>query len=689
MRAPTEASRLHAPARWLVVMLGLVAVLAFLLPPDAGAQDSGVVWDQFDVTIDVRSDGTMHVTEYQVISFDGQFSAGFATIPLTRISEIDNVTVSVANGTGQSAAPLDYVRPSRYDDESGTYTYAVESGELAIDYAFDPTSWTGTESRVVVLEYDVVGGIRVYDDLDPANQQVWWYAVSQDVTDIAPVRESTVTINLPEAVPADELVWYPENPTIEGSSVSWTRTNLREGDEFEVSLQFPPITNAEVPAWQIQDDLRRQAQQEAQERSDWAGFLMLIAGLVAAVGGGIAFLVTWFTRGRDPHVGLVAEYMETPPDDLRPGPAGVLLDETYHSRNVVATVLDLANRNVIRMEPNSDPATVRTSPYSFTLLNHTESLRNYEQMVLDVIFGAGAKTDTSVPMPNVAGALASQNHRISDAYYQQLVSTGYFSESPEQTRKRWRMIFRAIPFLIFAAVVVILFFTEAWSGLAFFPLIVGVIFMIFARRMADSMPRKSHEGAESAAKWRAFRSYLRDLRGKRELEESQKIFDQYLPYAVAFGLAEEWVSRFAQVYTPPPSWFGGGPLTGGGTVIITDGRGPSSRRRGGNWTQPSSGYPSSGGWTGGGTSGPSGGDWQMPSMQDASDAAGKGLQGSSNSFWDMLGTVAKAFAESGGSGSGSGSFGSSRGGGFSGGGSRGGGSRGGGGGGGGGRRGFR
>ncbi len=76
----------------------------------------------------------------------------------------------------------------------------------------------------------------------------------------------------------------------------------------------------------------------------------------------------------------------------------------------------------------------------------------------------------------------------------------------------------------------------------------------------------------------------------------------------------------------------------------------------------------------------------IPGMQDMSDSAGRGLQGGSDSFFGMLGTVAKAFAES--SGGGSGSFGSSRRGGFSGGGSRGGGSRGGGGGGG-GRRGFK
>lgn len=673
----------------IVILLGLLAMsVPAVAPADVAAQSSGVVWDRFDVTIDVRSDGTMHVTEYQLITFDGQFSAGFATIPLTRVEELSNLTVAVANSTSDPLVPLDFVRSSRYDDVAGTYTYVIEAGELVVDYAFQPTSWSGSESRVVVLEYDVVGGIRVYEDLDPANQQVWWYPVSADVMDVAPVRESTVTVNLPEAVSPDDLIAFPENPTIDGRSVTWHRSNLDSGDEFEVSLQFPPITNAQVPPWQQLDDQLRQSREEARERSDWAGFLLLIAGLLGAVGGGVAFLAIWFTKGRDPHVGLVAEYMETPPDDLRPGAAGVLLDETHESRHVVATVLDLANRGVFRMEPNADPATARANSFTFTLLKHAEDLRDYEQLLIDVIFGPGAQPDQTVPMPTVTGALASQNQRISAGYYQRLVDMGYFAESPEKTRNRWGMIYRVIPFAIIAAVVAIVVGVGAWSGLAFFPIVVGIVFMIFANRMASSMPRKSFAGAESAAKWRAFRSYLEDLSKKRNMEESRAIFDSYLPYAVTFGLEEQWVTRFATVFTPAPAWFGGGPLTGGGTVIITDGRHRYPRGgHGGNWTQPPGGAPSSGGP--GGSSGlPSGGNWQMPTLQQGSDAAGRGLQQGSNSFWDMLGTVAKAFAES--SGPGGGSFGSSgRGGGFSGGGSRGGGSRGGGGGGGGGRRGFR
>lgn len=666
-----------------LLLLGMLFLLALALIPDGLAAQAAddVAWDRYDVTLDVRADGSMRVTEYQAISFTGTYSSGFAYIPLSNVDGIENVSISVANDATGDPAALDYVPDSQYYGETGTYTYDTEAGELAVDYAFEPTEWGRESTRVVVIEYDVIGAIRVYEDLDPANQQVWWYAISQDVTDVAPVRASTVTINLPEAVPAADLVAFPDDPQIDGAAVSWQRTDLGEGDEFEVSLQFPPITAAREPSWQERDDQIRQEREEAEERSAWAGVLLLVAGLLTAVGGGVALYALWFTMGRDPAVGLVAEYIPEPPDDLRPGAVGVLLDETFHSRDVVATVLDLANRGVIRM----DPATGTSGQYSFTLLDHTETLRDFERIVLDVIFGPNAEVGTARPMPELSGALASRNGEIAEAFYGDLVAHQYFRESPERTRKRWGAIFRAIPVVVGVVVIAIVIAAGAWSNWAFFPIFVGIALMVLAGSLARSMPKKSMAGAESAAKWRAFRSYLDDIDDQKDLEESRKIFDAFLPYAVALGLAESWTQKFAYIPVQSPQWYGGaGPIFG--DTVVGDSR---RRRRGGGWTM----IPGTSTGSYGEREGPSGGGGGvglpglpgLPGMQDMSDSAGRGLQSGSDSFFDMLGTVAKAFAES--SGSGSGSFGSSRGG-FSGGGSRGGGSRGGGGGGG-GRRGFR
>ncbi|MBA2247225.1 MAG: DUF2207 domain-containing protein, partial [Chloroflexia bacterium] len=370
----------------LVLLLGLAA-----LPPSTRAQTtSDVVWENYDVTIDVRRDGTMHVTERQVVQFNGRYSNGFANIPLSNVEGLQNVSVAVAEGATGDPQPLEYLTPRRYDGDPGTFMYQEQSGELVIDYGFSPTSSVADDTtRLIVLEYDVIGGIRVYPNLDPANQQVWWYAITSAVTDIAPVNAATVTVNLPEEVAMEQIVAFPENPAISGTSYTWSMNDLGECDEFEVSLQFPPITQAQVPSWQRLDDQVRQEREETEEQRAFAGTALLASGLGLLFVGGTFALVSWFAKGRDPEIGVVAEYITEPPDDLHPGAAGTLIDETAQTRDVVATVLDLANRGVIRM--GTVDAGNTAQQYEFELLAHNVPLENYEQGLLAVIFGAGAQ----------------------------------------------------------------------------------------------------------------------------------------------------------------------------------------------------------------------------------------------------------------------------------------------------------
>lgn len=673
----------------LLMVVGLVASLSAFLPLHAvlaQTDATSVLWTDYDVTIDVREDGTMHVTERQLVEFDGYFSNGFANIPLARVEGIENVSVAVANEVQGDPEPLDYLAPRRYNENTGTFTYSEQAGELAIDYGFESTS-NSDSVRLILLEYDVLGGIRVYEDLDPANQQVWWIAISDAVTDVAPVESASVTLNLPEAVPADQTIAFPENVQVSGRAYIWEASDLGQGEELNVRLQFPPITGASAPDWQVQDDQLRQERQEREERSAIAGTFMLVAGLLLLFAGGVAAYLLWFVRGRDPEVGVVAEYITEPPDDLRPGAAGTLLDEKAHSRDVVATVLDLVQRKVIRL--NSMEGAGQATGVELEKLENAGTLQPYELTLLDVIFGPGAAAGTRVEVPSVAGAFASENDHIQDGFYRELVDHKYFRESPERTRDRTRRIFKLVPLISAAAVIGVIVFVGATTTWALFPILIGIAFFLVAGRLANAMPGKTMAGAESAAKWRAFKTYLEDISQRRDLKESRDILEKYVPYAVAFGLDESWVSRFA--YAPPvatPDIFGGG------MVVVGDpwsgGRGRRQRRGGGWTTHPIGGYGGYGGFggTGGGQgqpgrSGSSGGGFDMPDLQDASDSVGRGLQGGSNDFFGMLGTVAKAFAAS--SGSGSGSFGSSgRGGGFSGGGGFGGG----GGGGGGGGRGF-
>ncbi len=665
--------------RWVgAIALILLTVFATAIP--ASAQSSPVTWQQYDVSLDVQQDGTVQVTENQVIEFNGEFRRGSLEIPMDRVDSYDNVRVTI---DGQ---PAEFLDPDEFNDEPNTYTYRSNFNNLLINYGFPETTWG--ETRNVVFEYELTGAIRVYEDLEPPNQQLWWIAISSDQTELAPIESATVSISLPEQVAEDQIVAAPDDPSVDGSTWSWTRTDLDPGSNFEVRLQFPLITGATVPAWQEADDAARQEQEAQEERSAVVGTALFGLGMLLLLGGTLAAFMVWFTRGRDPHVGEVASYIAEPPDDLSPGAAGTLVDEHVEVRDVLATVLDLARRGAISInESGSDGGLFGLGSgftHQFELKDPSKATRPFERKLLDVMFGLGAEPGKKVSMTEFRQSYTASADEIASGFYDELVEHGYFPESPEKARSKWSMRAWIIPVVFGVIALLITTIAGVSTGWLYFVIVVAVVVALIGSALAKHMGVKTRQGAEAAAKWRAFRRYLDDIDERENLEESKGIFEQYLPYAVAFGLENSFVRKFAAAETPMPEWFGGG-------FGVPMGRGRPMRRGrrtvvvGNPWFGGGfGGSQTGGGWTGDygdGRTSDRGGGFDFPDLQETSDAGGRSLQSGSDSFFDMLSTAARAFSSGSGK-SGGGSFGSfGGGGGFSGGGGFGGGGGGGGGGG--------
>jgi uncharacterized membrane protein len=161
------------------------------------------------------------------------------------------------------------------------------------------------------------------------------------------------------------------------------------------------------------------------------------------------------------------------------------------------------------------------------------------------------------------------------------------------------------------------------------------------------MPAKSVKGSEAAAKWEAFRNYLEEIEDLDELENAGEIFEKFLPYAIAFGMNQSFVNKFARMAdTPAPGWYvpyprRGLPTSGGGRGLAKEvGTGAGAGRGG---------------------------------LQGMSEGLSGGLQSMSDGLTTMLNSTGRIL------GSAPSSSGSSGGGGFSGGGFSGGGGGGGGG----------
>ncbi len=642
----------------VAVALVALALAAATFPPlarDAAARS--VRWSEYNTTLDVHADGTVTVTEDQVIAFEGgPFTKGYATIPLGRVEDISNIQVL------EDGVPYDSGSGS-----PGTYSATISGGELNIDWWFVPAI---DEERNFTIRYDVAGAIRVYAD----RQQLWWRVIDTDFA--ADVDSATITVNLPQAVAEEQLsvAWYAPSGSdfpvewqiTSPTQVVWRATGIEQGEALEERLEFPPITAATVPGWQAAADAQQEREEQLAPYKALANVLMLAAGLLLLVGGSVGVILLWFTRGRDVPVAAPIDLLRAPPDDLPAAAVGTLVDERADDHDVIAAIISLANRGVLRIEEKEPEGILGglgfgSRDFIFHRLTSDADLRPFETELLRAIF-TGSQDEAR--LSTIKTRFADRQDEVKKDLYDEMVSRGYFERNPQATRRLYRgagitLLVGSIfgGFFLFGLV-------GSFAPYVVVPIIGAAVVGLLLVIVGGSMPRKTQAGAEAAARWEAFRRYLASIERYDTVADAKAVFDQYLPYAIAFGLERSWVSKFASVGTPAPTWYGGPYSDWDGPY--RPGRMPRGRRGGDVIILP-----------GGGRSGGGGGGGGLPDLQEMSDWGGGSLQGMSDGLFDLFSEAAKAFTSYSSKGGGrGGGFGGFSGGGGSFGGGGGGGSRG-------------
>lgn len=347
--------RLHA-----VAAAALLALLTFASTIPALAQSGGrsVTWQRFDVDLDIQRDGSVNVTEAQVIQFNGTFQSGFRVVPPDRTTGVTNVSLTeLVNGE-----PLAYM-PGR--DRPNTFSTSSAADGLHIDWWFNPTP-SSKAIKSFVVRYTATGAVRIYDGGD----QLQWRAIYADRPGI--VGPSTVTVHLPDDVDtsAVQSAWYAYRPTGAFGALNPTATGrvadsrtvrfepgpLDANAGAEVRVQFPHgLLTAAPPPWQVSAD---RADAIAQSLAPIGTFLALLLTLAIAAGGGGFLFWLWFSNGRDPSIGAVPRRLEQPPSDLPAPVAGTLVDEVAGAKEVVAALVDMADRGLIQLTDIQNPQLV-------------------------------------------------------------------------------------------------------------------------------------------------------------------------------------------------------------------------------------------------------------------------------------------------------------------------------------------
>jgi uncharacterized membrane protein YgcG len=637
-----------------VAFLFVLALVFFsLILPVSAQDDRTLVWDRWDVRIDnvdvTRNQFT--VTESYEISFDGRFSFGTASIPYTNLEDITDISVSEAGRELRRSC----------SEDAGTYCVNPGASEVNITYYF--TSPIRNASQSFEIRYTVEGALRIYEGGD----QLWWTAIPEEHFGF-PIRRSTITVVMPrgngprEGVDPVETYGAPATIQVSGSTITATASREIGGNEsFEIRVQYSHNPNARVSGWQAQFDEDRAFQENV---APLANVGSLALSLLLGLGGILGMFGLHYVRGRDPEVGPVPTYLTDPPSDLRPAVVGTLLDERVDTHDVISTLIDLAARGYVVIEESQTEGLFGLggkSTFSFKLTDQsTSDLLPYEQQLLQTFFANQLERSMESLQNRFYVSLPS----LQKGLYTEAVNRGLFASSPDSVRTLWGALATGALFLG-AGVFVLLVMTDQTAVPALFCIPIAVMAVgVLGLIVGQHMPAKTQKGAEEAAKWRAFREYLRNLEKYDTVDTAAAKFEEFLPFAIAFGLEKSWIRRFADVPTMRiPRWYYpvymGGPYSGGYTA-------------GSPYRPPSSG----GNWPGELAQAPTGGN----ALDRMSGGVAAGLMGVSNGLSRMLDSTARAMTsvpqQSSSSGRWSSGGRSWSGGGFSGGGSSGGGSRG-------------
>jgi uncharacterized protein (TIGR04222 family) len=523
----------------LVVAVAFTCACALLLAgPTAEAQAKDWRIDNMDVLLQVQQNGDVVADETVTFTFEGSFSFVGRAIPTQNTDGLTDIVVYDQDGT-----------PLPEGEGPGTWNTVTEGDNLVIVVNFAITDASATWT----FHYRAKSVIMFFDQGD----ELRWYVLDAETP--VPVGAVQTTVKLPGTVASADMTQAVQTgPGVETNVYSpGPSTMVYEGSSLPPYTNFWLVTGFPKGVVEFTWTARRVAAAVIPR----VGFVLPIAAFL------IMFLL-WRRRGRDDPAAVYASYVNEPPSDLPPGLAGALIDEKVDTKEVIATIVDLARRGYLEITDTKKDGIFSKPLTIFTRRQPLENLRRFEQKVAESLFDSAH--------PDQVTTAELKNHfythvaPIVDQIYNDSTRAGLFYQNPKTVRARW-VGYGFLVAVILGGLTALMALTDV-SGWGWF-LLGSIVSVIVVFAFGPRMPRRTAKGAQEQRKWEAFRNYLKDLTRFQDLESAQETFDKYLPYAVAFGVEKDWVRRFEGLSVPPPVWYhpvwipipvGSGPLDAGG-----------------------------------------------------------------------------------------------------------------------------
>ncbi|MEO8744340.1 MAG: DUF2207 domain-containing protein [Candidatus Dormibacter sp.] len=589
-----------------LALSALAAIWALTLAAVPAQADEGWVISSFHSDITVAADSQVTIQEDIRVDFGSLQKHGiFRTIPLRYRYDDSHDRFYVFNlvsvNDGSRAVP---------------YSASVDHDNEVIKIG-DP-NFLVTGAKRYVITYTVRGVLNAFADHD----ELFWNVDGA----LWPVPKESVSATV--HVPANALVTAKcfQGPTGSGELCSFSGSTAQDVTfnstrELASGEQMSVVTSlskgaVDVPPPLLESRLR----QFPQDAFDITPLTVWLSLLVALVGVGLVGW-NWWIHGRDRqyltryyltndprehtaplfhHDPLVVEF--EPPQKLRPAQLGLILDESADTKDVTATIVDLAVRGCLTI---SEIPGARDWLLTWKDWGDPAVLLPYEKSILHGLFDGRRE----VKLSELRGTFAPTLKTAESQVYQDAMTRKRFSSRPDYARSVWGCLGIAVIGLGGAAAF-LLGIAFGWGLVGVAVVLVGIALIATFR----AMPQRSAAGRELMQHTLGFRLYMTTAeKYRQQFAAKADIFTQLLPYAIVFGCVTLWAKAFEGIDTSGTSaWYVGNAPFQAALLASSLESMNTSISSAITYTPPSSGSASGfggGGFSGGGGGGGGGGSW--------------------------------------------------------------------------------
>jgi hypothetical protein len=540
-------------------------VIGLLVATGPARAERTLDWERIDVQMTLHRDTSIDVVETMRVRLTGDWNGLYRELSLAGCDGIEILGVS-EDGVGYASGSVSSVA-KRYQIEHGDGTVLARWRSRAPD---DPEYCD--EAIAFSVAYRIIGSIGQHVRRDVLH----WRPISDERDAVLPAV--AITLKLPAAPDSAEVRFHSEAPSAAwemlGDAVRFTASNVPPGDHCEIEVALPKG---------MLDEYNSFTNTYYHNVKPW----VLPGGLATIVA---ALALVWMLAGRDPEPGA-RQLQDADPLAIPPALAGLLIDERIQAHDLLASLLDLADRGIIRIEQ------LDGDEHAIALLRAPESgeeLIPLERALLDGLLGPGAAPGASVRTDMLRIRFHCAVPALRREAWGEAERRGWFDVDPRRSRRAgliiglvaiaggailaaterpelaffavWGSLFSGIPLASILSAVrqrgwrgllgVLPMFLFVGVGAAVIGLMVyraylhgswrvdvGAVLALAGAAIAASGPafgRKSLPGAALTEKLRELRNLLRETPGAVAAD-----LGAILPWAVALGTAERTISLLA------------------------------------------------------------------------------------------------------------------------------------------------